>query len=770
MDPSNALVNAATALPWEAPKVEKTLLPNLPFGRIPFDIGTFRGFPMKGEPSEERLSKHINQYLGRRKPADIIKSYRQRLGYSFKFATAHIGRACDINLDQKLNKQQRNARQLFNILVHSINRQALYAELLMFSSVNGSHTQSPPFILEYEMIRAWLPDFKLPDLQLPVEEKNIEDYILAHQYDDPLQGLQFIFDGIHNICPYYSDHALSYSGVPALHAMSKEQPNLFFLFQIILIQVTRQLAPYIEQLLISLKQWPTYTEDEQMRLTNAIWAAATLIGNHGLVQFALSTEPATSAWFQGVRLTNCTTHQPIDWEEFGYKKPAPAVMELIKDIRQFAFSSYTQFDCIHQMRQRLDEIEAAALENTFHKHTLAREYLQQLADELKDSRPDGQESSLRFVHEILSQGVSQDAIEATIKPLLNLIEQENNFLQIALDHRINHQAMINWIEQLTDHFCNCLNELRTLEKESMEAYTDLLNSIEKSKNVDMPLLEKIKHQQVYADKLNVHIERIKAVFARWVNESPAHDSSWLDTQQEQQSKQAESFGLTPEHPALVQIQNQTAEIQQMSHNLDSLHHQVDTITQELNAKTHEADELKKTLFALQHKPETRDASTMDSTLFKFLGRLPDVLRQADPGSVLQLLVDFLPDRLAVLPGAMDSAATHQNLINTPEMTRRIITLATQGVDLMRNGARLYDVNEIVPGEVACNESDTVMNTARLRKFRQFKTDDGSTIEVFTHIPIDGRTRMYFDFDETQQYRLRVAYVGKHLPNASSPTI
>jgi hypothetical protein len=762
-------------LSWQHPQQgpSQRARPNMLFPMIHSHYGTLRGFPMKGEATPERILKHISRYLGRRKPADILKQYRATASVAYKFATRLIAVNSDIDCDQDNNRSQRNQYRLYNMLGYSVCRQAIIAQALMQGSVHGNKG-GQLFVLEVEMIKAWLPHYSTPDLQVGITEKSTQAYLDAHQHDDVLQGLQCIFDGKHAIGPFHTSHALSYMGNPIYHALFHNDPGLEAHFNLVMVNFTRHLSPFAEQLLIDLQHWSGYSDEEQQRLANAIWAVATLIGNPEYLILALGIESDLQSWFASVELSTCQLHYPIDWNTPADKQPAPHVLELLSAIRKFAASSYLDANQLNAMREQLDAIETSAFHNAFNVHRLTLEYATLMRSELMDVREDDEPSSLAFVSDVLAVRWPREAIVERLQPIDAFIEKGCQCIQAAIDQQIIHNELAQWMNQFCSHLQNRYNSLTALEPDACSAHSALIASVS-APDESIPVLERLKQQHALADAMDVQIDRLIVELERWL-ECPAPDPDWFTPLDPAASPRTQTFGLADTHPALFHIQelNDTnsdmrTRITQLEEFLVEHQQQLEETRSSLAIKESELTQLKQTVFALQHKPEVDvSVASDDQGVLNLLAQLPDILRQAEPAAVLTLLAEHLHDRLQVLPSALDSANTHHNMINTSEMARRIITLAMQGVDLMRSGARVYDLNNIVPGEVACQESDTVMNTAKLRKLRQFKAQDGTTIEMLTHIPIDGRTRMYFDFDTDN--RLRIGYIGKHLPNGSSPTI
>lgn len=163
---------------------------------------------------------------------------------------------------------------------------------------------------------------------------------------------------------------------------------------------------------------------------------------------------------------------------------------------------------------------------------------------------------------------------------------------------------------------------------------------------------------------------------------------------------------------------------------------------------------------------------------------PAVLPDADPSLLLGLLkgdikrtplmiLDTLsaiyPDRLVILESARKSARAADNF-NLPDRLAQLLdALINPYLDSIRSGKPDTEAKTVLPQSYAAKESDTVLNTPRLRSMREFSYK-GEPQLFLQHVGV-GRNygtqhsiRLYFKvIDE----KLVIAYCGEHLENAST---
>lgn len=140
-----------------------------------------------------------------------------------------------------------------------------------------------------------------------------------------------------------------------------------------------------------------------------------------------------------------------------------------------------------------------------------------------------------------------------------------------------------------------------------------------------------------------------------------------------------------------------------------------------------------------------------------------------PVAALEVAESMLPDRLIILDSAKESAAEAVEMSGA-SLLRRLLILATEGWELWMNGHPLYALNEVMPGEVALNESDTILNMPKLRQQRTFYETRGGGVAtewlMENHNWIDGQHRLYFEVDHDREAFV-IGYAGRHLAISST---
>lgn len=140
-----------------------------------------------------------------------------------------------------------------------------------------------------------------------------------------------------------------------------------------------------------------------------------------------------------------------------------------------------------------------------------------------------------------------------------------------------------------------------------------------------------------------------------------------------------------------------------------------------------------------------------------------------PETALAIAQKLHGDRLVILPSAFESARDAGNELNGQNLLRRLLILASEGHDILKAGKPLYELNNVMPGDIALNESDSNLQIPKLRQQRTFKETlaDGSTQEwlMECHSWIDFTHRMYFDFDAEREAFV-IGHAGRHLEVSS----
>jgi len=134
-------------------------------------------------------------------------------------------------------------------------------------------------------------------------------------------------------------------------------------------------------------------------------------------------------------------------------------------------------------------------------------------------------------------------------------------------------------------------------------------------------------------------------------------------------------------------------------------------------------------------------------------------------NVLQLLQAAHPNRVRVLPSAIDSASDADSTLSANGLLRKVHALIIEGWDILAEKRPPYDMQNVIPCELALNESDTTRSDARCMQQRTFqeKHADGTTTswEMSWHLKLDHRHRLYFAWDDDSQ-QIVIGHAGAHL--------
>lgn len=156
------------------------------------------------------------------------------------------------------------------------------------------------------------------------------------------------------------------------------------------------------------------------------------------------------------------------------------------------------------------------------------------------------------------------------------------------------------------------------------------------------------------------------------------------------------------------------------------------------------------------------AVTLPAISEDLVGVIDTLATKASPAEVLKLLGVLYPDRVEILDSAYSSAEQHQSNVPAGALYQRLTALLTDGLDIIRKSGQIIDCKDVVPGEVAVQESDTVRSSSKLRSLRSFAYK-GTKRPFYPHLRINSASRVYFDYIPEEQ-RMVIAYVGRHLAN------
>lgn len=135
-----------------------------------------------------------------------------------------------------------------------------------------------------------------------------------------------------------------------------------------------------------------------------------------------------------------------------------------------------------------------------------------------------------------------------------------------------------------------------------------------------------------------------------------------------------------------------------------------------------------------------------------------------PETALTIAEQLLGGQLIILPSAYESARQAPDM-SGQNLLRRLLVLGSEGRRILDEGKPLYELKDVLPGDLALNESDTNMSVPKLRQQRVFKETrpDGSIHEWLMeyHNWIDFSHRLHFDYDPARKAFV-IGHAGRHL--------
>lgn len=212
--------------------------------------------------------------------------------------------------------------------------------------------------------------------------------------------------------------------------------------------------------------------------------------------------------------------------------------------------------------------------------------------------------------------------------------------------------------------------------------------------------------------------------------------------------------------ANAQLESALETIERISIERDTLQEQADQAIAQAQSLSHHLGEAER---SRQSSPGQVAVSS------DLLAGIADFAESPTPLIALDIANALFPTQLIFLDSAFDSARDANETLGG-NILRRLVLLGTEGLALMHKGRPLYELNDILPGELACQESESCMTAAKLRSQRVFKEvlPEGDVKEwlMTAHNWINYSHRLYFDYDH-QRGAFVIGHVGRHLEIASA---
>lgn len=220
---------------------------------------------------------------------------------------------------------------------------------------------------------------------------------------------------------------------------------------------------------------------------------------------------------------------------------------------------------------------------------------------------------------------------------------------------------------------------------------------------------------------------------------------------------------TTEEGEDAELRERLADAQRENENQEA---RIKSLEEALSHSEEEGAALRENIATLSSHAEPLPAQSHNETLiaavtaFGQTSSAPDALRLASA---------CRPERLRVLDSAYASARDAASSLSGSGLLRKLMALVEDGWEALAAGKPLYSLQQVVPGHLACLESDRVTQHPKLRDERVFieKANDGTRRwEMQSHITLDERHRLYFAWDEAAS-QFVIGHAGRHLSIATA---
>lgn len=522
-------------------------------------------------------------------------------------------------------------------------------------------------------------------------------------------------------------------GFTASFCYSFAQGHLFKVFP-------RWLVADADMIVSMLTSWDSFDRDEQIKLAGAAFAVASALMNTDLLKAFLNLEPRLGLYLQGV-VGLAKGLEPWHGEVW---KPDPSVGQytwiLSKSIIKISavlggIAGSGNLATLNGLRGELDYCEQLVLNQAVED---ARQSIESL---------DGIEKALTEV-----TGMAKAAgFELTTKPLQDRLAAWRKLVAHERMQTASHEQsqLIAQLNTETTDYTNLVDGLALVCKEAADEREGLLRS-------ELPWAEQSKKLQDLLGSVQKVVDAFDE-FSKGCSELP----------ELKLPAQAETDDAPPCPEALKSELTRRHKDQ-----LKALEEKLDAANQKYADLRRENSELKKKMGAMRlytngHSgTPTASARATDNRIDALEAAF---LQKATNTDVISLMEIMHPDRVVFTKSAKESLEDSGSAISPARLHERLEALVTAGLDEVRKSGQIIDCASVVPGEVAVRESKTVQNSARLRKAREFRYK-GKTHTFYPHLSLDHVHRLHFDyFQDDDEGRFVVAYIGRHLPNDSNAT-
>lgn len=514
-----------------------------------------------------------------------------------------------------------------------------------------------------------------------------------------------------------------------------------------------------EDAVSELVNWHELNDKQRGALAGAIFALASIIESRDLLIICLEVEPDLGRYLAGVtiRCDNLAFILGARWKTvFGIDSSAikqfGRYTEVSRMLVSYMFNSQ-DMSLLHKSRSTIDSII----------DDMESRVSMELQSALDDSKPIIQsisdlESKLPKIGEDLSCEVFFSFINGWRTRIQKGIELLNSApLSLVSQCRVSER-----------HCVQVFAETSTEVSERIDTLSAMFESLIKDKSSLEETFKDLSWQEQFAE-----MERIKIAVDEFCNLFVK--LSYLDDL----AQPVELMVIPENYEDPVGVLDKKE--------VDDLQLKVDSLTDELAVANDRVHELEALMSSADHEINSLTKTNLELSLkveslshgfSKLPGQIePESFKPVveaflyDSGSKVEQVMRFIEtlhsDKIRFLPNAYKTAEKFSDSLPASALYQRLDALAN-GVKLMRNGGRLIDLRDVVPGNVSALESETVRLSESLRGQRTF-ADGAKKRIMYPHFSVDYAHRVYFDYDHEEE-RILVGYIGGHMPSAKHTTI
>lgn len=687
------------------------------------------------------------------RPSQIIKTLKNRVPALQR--TIQRSRSIGLSVKRQMSKEDINYWLVAEIYKASDGRQRLLLEEWRLQYKKPEPRSYLP-ILEYEALKDWMSGFK------PICFKALQDDALDELYQslftkEPCSTLHLLQpNGLHLVMQCIEQYRAE-----------KNESNCH---KLLAAWASYQLMPVGERLLTDLQAWHDYSTQEQLKLATAIMAYCNTIGSSRALYLFLSAQPYLADFFTPVKVElephnqqheGTGSNKPplieLDWKKSVPLTPAytlPSIGHITLQLKKIGEQGYQSLEPVNELEPLVTALKSSTHANRIMQYrTLHRLLSEQLTLPLWEAS----EAELAKIDSAL-----------TMAPLHQQLEQwlafsEQGIANDLFDYVTHAEVMLDKFPEIVAH----LEHLVAQVTSTLEAY-----ATEAEASQALGLLDQFEALKPFEQQLREHKAEVAAYVEECLALSPPDVQQAIDQYKASVSRQAELNEQEEQLPEEVRHYIKTLELRiaKTEHEADELKHLNEQLKTEREEMRSELNDKSFRLQGLSHQLDNKsDASDEGYDIGALSEQVSAVITNSTPTShVLNLLESLYPETLRILPAALEQADKNDNSIPAPKLYETLRTLATSGYQMLEEGARLIDLNSILPGELAVKESETVRNCDKLKKHRTFKDGDEERV-ILTHLSLGYACRLYFEFDADEK-RFIVAYVGPHLPTKKAATI